>query len=259
MRIRTIISKEWEEIVTNRSVFWSLVLLPVILTVVSVGVFFFMHLEIERTGTLRPNGTLPAYLAAYKTADAVQIMLLNQFLTYFLMAPLALPIYIAAYSIIGEKQTRSLEPLLATPIRTWELLLGKAVAAVVPPVLASWASYLVFALGARFLVSDVVFGRIVDPPLLLGLAVLGPLFGLLSVLVGVMASARSNDPRAAQQWSALFIVPVIGAGMAMMFGLISMNVGTLLVGVLAVLLVDGGVLYAAVRLFQRETILTRWR
>ncbi len=259
MRIRTIIDKEWEEIIKNRSVFWSLVLLPAILTVISLGVFFFMHLEIARTGTLRTDGSMPAYLAGYKQSDALQIMLLNQFTMYFLMAPLALPIYIAAYSIIGEKQTRSLEPLLATPIRTWELLLGKAVAAVVPPVLASWASYLVFAAGARFIVSEVVFAQILNPAWLLALVILGPLFGLLSVLVGVIASARSNDPRAAQQWSALFILPVVGAGMAMMFGLISLSVWTLLIGALAVLLVDGGALYAAVRLFQRETILTRWR
>ncbi len=259
MRVRTIIDKEWEEIVKNRSVFWSLVLLPGILTAVFLAVFFVMRLEIARTGTLSSNQPTPAYLAAYTQADAVRIMILNQFMMYFLMSPLALPIYIAAYSIIGEKQTRSLEPLLATPIRTWELLLGKAVAAVVPPVVASWISYLAFALGARFLVSDVVFARIMNPAWFLALATLGPLFGLLSVLVGVIASSRTNDPRAAQQWSALFILPVIAAGMAMMFGLISMSVGTLLVGVLVVLLVDGGVLYAAVRLFQRETILTRWR
>ncbi|MDI7277935.1 MAG: hypothetical protein QME94_18295, partial [Anaerolineae bacterium] len=84
MRVRAIIDKEWEEIVRNRSVFLSLVLLPLILTVVFLGVLFFMHLEIRRTGTLHSDEPIPAYLASYRPADAVQIMVLNQFLIYFL-------------------------------------------------------------------------------------------------------------------------------------------------------------------------------
>jgi ABC-2 type transport system permease protein len=261
MRVRTIIDKEWEEIVKNRMVFWSLVLLPVILTVIFLGVLLFMHLELQRTGRISSNSNspVPAYLLMYDPNDAVQIMVLNQFLVYFLMTPLALPIYIAAYSIIGEKQTRSLEPLLATPVRTWELLLGKAVAAVIPPVVATWISYSAFTLGARFLVSDVVFGFILSPMWVLAIAFLSPLFALLSVLVGVIASSRMNDPRAAQQWSALFIIPVIAIGMGMMFGVISTSVWTFAVGALATLLLDVAILYAAVRLFEREAILTRWK
>lgn len=259
MRVRTIIDKEWEEIVKNRSVFWSLVLLPLLMTVIFLAVFFFMHLEVQRTGTLRSNGDIPAYLAMYEPADAVMMMLVNQFMIYFLIAPVALPIYIAAYSIIGEKQSRSLEPLLATPVRTWELLLGKAVAAVVPPVIAGWLSYILFVAGARFLVSDVVMRAIVSPMWVLSIAFLGPLFGVLSVLVGIIASSRMNDARAAQQWSALFLVPLIGAGMAMMFGVIAMNVWTFVAGAAIVAVADLVVLRVAVRLFQREAILTRWK
>ena len=259
MNVRTIIDKEWEEIVKNKSVFWSLVLLPLILTLIFLGVFFFMNLERSRTGTLNTNDPLPAYLVGYSRTDAVQIMMLNQFLIYFLMAPLALPIYIAAYSIIGEKQTRSLEPLLATPIQTWELLLGKVVAAVVPPVTATWIAYFLFVVGARSLVTDVAFRVVVSPVWLLAMIVLSPLFGVLSVLGGVIASSRMNDPRAAQQWSALFIIPVVAVGLGLMLGVIAASLWTLLLGMLITLLLDAGALYLAVRLFQREIILTRWK
>ena len=42
----------------------------------------------------------------------------QQFLAFFLLMPAYIPLSIATFSIIGEKQARTLEPVLATPIRT---------------------------------------------------------------------------------------------------------------------------------------------
>jgi len=65
---------------------------------------------------------------------------------------LIIPVNIAAYSVVGEKTTRSLEPLLATPITTAELLIGKNMAAAIPAVLATWAGFLLYllALGSSY-------------------------------------------------------------------------------------------------------------
>jgi ABC-2 type transport system permease protein len=260
MRIRAIIDKELEEIVKNKAVFWSLALLPLLLTGIALGVLFFMHQEFLRTGTISSNGNMPAYLAGYNSADGVMIMILNQFMMYFFMAPLILPTYIAAYSVIGEKQSRTLEPLLATPIRTWELLLGKAVASTVPPVLVAWAGYAIFAVGARFLVSNVVFGTMIGNLWwVLAIGVLSPLFAIVSVLLGIIVSSRMNDARSAQQWTAFLIIPIFALGMAMMFGVIRMGALTFAAEAFIALALAGGALFFAVRIFQREAILTRWR
>src|ERR1700761_3073249 len=58
---------------------------------------------------------------------------LNSFLFFFMIYTGALPASIASYSLVGEKVERSLEPLLATPATDSEILLGKTVAALVPP------------------------------------------------------------------------------------------------------------------------------
>ena len=63
------------------------------------------------------------------------------------MMPLMVPVTIAAYSIVGEKVTRSLEPLLATPISTTKLLLGKGLAAALPGIVTAWISYGLFLIG----------------------------------------------------------------------------------------------------------------
>ena len=49
--------------------------------------------------------------------------------------------YVAAYSVVGERQQGTLEPVLTTPIRREELLLGKALAALVPSLAVSYAVY----------------------------------------------------------------------------------------------------------------------
>ena len=91
------------------------------------------------------------------------------------------------------------------------------------------------------------------------MAIHAPLFALLSTSSGVIASSRLNDPRAAQQVTALFVIPVIGLSMAVLLGRIYLDLGLILWAGAAMVLVNVGVLWLAVRLFQRETILTRWK
>ena len=55
------------------------------------------------------------------------------FRSSFVIASAVLPTAIAAYSIVGEKVEKSLEPLLATPTTDGEILLGKSIAALLPP------------------------------------------------------------------------------------------------------------------------------
>jgi ABC-2 type transport system permease protein len=178
---------------------------------------------------------------------------------FFLLMPAYMPLSIATFSIIGEKQARSLEPVLAAPIRTSELLAGKAIAALVPGVLAGWATYAVFVVLASFVYGPALFGVVTDPSWLAGVFLLGPAVGLSSVVAGVIVSARVNDPRVAQQIGGVVIVPIIAL-------VLLQATGTLLVGPVGYALLAAVVLVISivglrigVRLFDRESILTRWR
>jgi ABC-2 type transport system ATP-binding protein len=62
-------------------------------------------------------------------------------LLYLLGIPAIVPAMIAAYAVVGERQQGTLEPVLTTPIRREELLLGKALAALVPSVVIALAVY----------------------------------------------------------------------------------------------------------------------
>jgi ABC-2 type transport system permease protein len=77
--------------------------------------------------------------------------------------------------------------------------------------------------------------------------------------VAVMVSSRATDPRAAEQVSMLVFLPVLIIFFAQMGGLILIDARLVLLMALALVVVDAVLLTAAVRLFQRETILTRWK
>ena len=182
----------------------------------------------------------------------------DQFMFYFLLIPMMLPVYIAAYSIIGEKETKSLEPLLATPVSTWELLIGKSLAAAIPAVLLTWLSFLVLIAGGYLIMPPPVFLAMIRPVWILGMVLLSPLLAMLSVFSGVIISSRMNDPRAAQQVTGIFVIPIIALSLVVLAGKIFLSVWMVFLAAIVALAVDCVVLYFAVKLFQRETILTRW-
>lgn len=261
-KIRTIIGKEWSEVFKTRMVLLSVVLLPLILAIIPLG----MLVAFNRFGESMGNMSDPDVMAAFATqcqglsgADCTVLYTLNLFVLMFMILPVMIPITIAAYSIVGEKANRSLEPLLATPITTAELLTGKILAAVLPAILATWAAFLLFFVGAYFLASPAVFDKFLDPLWLIAILFVAPLLTMTSACIALIISSRASDPRVAEQLSALVLLPIILVVIGQSLGLVLINRQLMLLILVIVVLADAALLYLAVRLFQRETILTRWR
>jgi ABC-2 type transport system permease protein len=257
--VGAVVGRETREVAGNRLLLLSILVPPIALTVLpllSGKLLAGTALPAGFAGQLlgqRPDwGTLaPDQLSVAFTAQ--------QFLVFFLLMPAYIPLSIATFSIIGEKQSRSLEAVLATPIRTSELLLGKAIAALTPGVLAGWLTYLLF-LGLAILLYGSWLGRVVsDPSWLAGTFLLGPAVGFVSVVAGILVSSRVTDPRTGQQIAGFIMVPLIAV-------IIVQATGTILLGAsgyvaLAVLMLVVGLilLRLGIGLFARESILTRWR
>jgi len=259
-RIQTIIQKEWAEVFKNRIVIFTITALPLLLAALPLGIF-----AAGRGGL--PAGDLsdlpPAMMKACGGLSAnacLQLYILNQFLPLFMLMPIFIPMAIAAYSIVGEKTTRSLEPLLATPITTEELLAGKALAAVIPAVLATWAAFLIFIVGAPLLGAEpIVFISALNQTWLIAIFIIGPLLSVLSVNFALMVSSRVNDPRVAEQISGVLIVPILGFVFGQLTGFIIVNVQFMLTTALVLAAIDVALIFLGARLFQRENILTKWK
>ena len=178
---------------------------------------------------------------------------------YLFIFPIALPLSLGAATIIGEKQDGTLEPLLATPVRTGELLFAKTLFAAAPGVLVTWASYGVQLWSAStILPAKMVMTIFASPSWLMAMFLLTPLLAAMTTLGLVMLSAWVTDQRSAQQFGALLVLPVTAAVMTVMLGLVRLE--TLLVWAIPPALVICVILLQiAVRMFRRDTILTRWR
>jgi ABC-2 type transport system permease protein len=261
-RVLAVIGKELDDVRRSRLILTTMIVPTALYVLLSIGVLSAGRLpsvgvlsqaELQTLEQTLPRG------AGVAPNETFQALLVDQILVLYMLAPLFIPLTIASYSIIGEKQLRTLEPVLATPIRTWELLTAKAAAAVIPGILVSWASYAVFLVLAGLTTSLTVVRLALSPVWLVAFGVLSPLFALLAVGMAVIASSRTNDPRAAQQLGAVVILPISALLSAQVFGFIRLDVSHALWLAIGATIADAAILWAAVRLFDRETILTRWR
>jgi len=260
--IRTIIAKEWAEVFKNRMVILMLTLLPLLFTLLPLVMLSTMGNamgDIEGAAADVPAGFLSA-CEGLNAGECMQIYLVNQFMIMFMIMPIMIPITIASYSIVGEKTTRSLEPLLATPISTVELLAGKSLAAAIPAILVTWAAFGFFLLALPLLgVSAGVRAYIGGPIWLLGVLVLGPLMAIVAVNFALYVSSRVNDPRVAEQISSLVIIPLMAVLFAQLAGVIIINTAFMLIAIGVLILADIGMIYLGAQIFEREAILTRWK
>ncbi|MBW6465924.1 MAG: ABC transporter permease subunit [Brevefilum sp.] len=262
--ILIIIKKEWAEVFQNRMVLFTMIFVPLIFVALPLATLYFTGQSMggDVAGDLAdvPAGFLSECGTDMTASDCMQVYLINMYLLLFMMLPVIIPVTIAAYSVVGEKTTRSLEPLLATPITTFELLAGKSLAAAIPAIMAGWLSFGIFLLGLPMLgVSQVVFRYIIGPTWLLAVMVAGPLMAIAAVNFALFVSSRVNDPRVAEQISVLLIIPIMAALFAQLAGIIVIDLFVMLSYIAAMVLVDIGMIYLGVTIFERETILTRWK
>jgi len=265
MKIRTIIRKEWMEIFKNRLVIFTVAFLPLLLTAIPL-IMLYSTRGTASGAAVDSSAAEMAGQAGFSCppglsgAECFQVFLVSEFMMLFMLIPVAIPGTIAAYSIVGEKTARSLEPLLATPITTLELLVGKCLAALIPAVLATYAAYGIFALGAWPIVTNkAALAALLDARWLIAIFVVGPLMALLAVTFSLMVSSRVNDPRVAEQISMVILLPVLAGFFGQVAGLFVLNKQIITLVAVILVAVDALMVYLATRVFQRETILTRWR
>jgi ABC-type Na+ efflux pump permease subunit len=187
-------------------------------------------------------------------------LLLRDFGLFYLFVGVVLASGAAALALVREKEQRTLEPILATPLSDRELMLAKLFAALGPAVGLLWAAAAAGSV-AGLLASWWRIGVPILPTAgnLVGWLLLGPGLATLAALGALRVSARFTDVPSATQFTGLVVVPItlvvvaLLGRPAMASPLVGLG-GTVVLGLLGLWLFR-----ANLRRFRREEILTRWK
>jgi uncharacterized membrane protein SpoIIM required for sporulation/ABC-type transport system involved in multi-copper enzyme maturation permease subunit len=117
--------------------------------------------------------------------------------------PISVSLVIALESFVGEKERRSIEPLLSSPLNDWQLYLGKLLAAIFPPLSASYIGIAVYLFGVHRQV-----GWSPDVTLLIMILVLTTVQALVMVSGAVVISSQTTSVRAANLLASFIIIPM---------------------------------------------------
>ena len=252
-KVLVILRKEFLEIAQQRVLLYSILLPPAVFVVIP-------FILLQKVGNAAKAGALKVpSLQGLTIHEYTQGVIGTEFSNIFILLSMIVPSAIAAYSIIGEKSNHTLEPLLATPVRRWELLTGKILAALLPAVLVTWIAGGAFiAELATFTDANVVAHVVTQAWLILFIAGT-PLLGLIAISIMTAISSRVNDTRTAQQLSVWAVIPILGLILGELSGQFELTVTVAVIATIILIPVAIFAIWGAAQIFQRENILTRWK
>jgi ABC-type transport system involved in multi-copper enzyme maturation permease subunit len=234
-RVRAIFRKELRDYRHNSGIVFVMAILPAIFAIEPLIQIF----------------TLPAASAS--------TLAHKEPLLYMLGIPVLVPAALAAYAVVGERQQGTLEPVLGTPIRREEFLLGKALASFVPSVAISYAVYGFFLALVGIFAQPGVASALLRGSDLLAQLVFTPLLAGWSIWVGIAISTRSSEVRVAQQLGVLANLPSVVVTSLIAFNVIHATLVVALGGAAALLVLNRLGWRITSAMFDRERLITGTR
>ena len=238
IRVGAIVRKELRDYRRNRFVVYTMSLLPLLFIAAPMVQIF----------------TIKIAATSAKIDAHIGLSLL-----YMLILPAIIPSVLSAYSVVGEREQGTLEPILTTPIHSGEFLVGKALAALLPTLVVGYVIFGIFLGAVTAFAHPGVASVIFERNHLLVQLLFTPLVAGWSIWAGIAISTRMSDVRAAQQLTVLVSLPPVAIVALMNFNVITPSLGLALGLAGALLLIDAMAWRFVAALFNRERLVTGTR
>ena len=256
--LKAIVKKDLKDIFRSKSLLTTLIIIPILFSVIipailvgSAVVFDLKELVGNDAGKL-----IELFLTQVKdvgvSLETEEQQYVYVFINYllpslFLLVPIITASTVAANSFVGEKERRTLESLLFSPVSIKTLFVSKVIASFIPSFLVSIISFIL----CGFVINGLgypMFGTMIFPSAnwLVLILCLSPMVTLMTVLLNVLISSRVKTFQEAQNIGGIIILPVVG----MMVGQAS---GLFLVGSQIILLISLAILILNAILLHRIT------
>jgi ABC-type Na+ efflux pump permease subunit len=231
-RVRAVVRKELRDYRRKRSIVVAMVIVPAIFLIQPT-----LSIFLAPPSTTTTSITLPLLL--------------------LLLIPVITPSTLAAYTVVGEREQGTLEPLLTTPIRRQEFILGKGAAVMIPTLVLSYVVFGIFLALVWLFANPVIASEVFHQgPVLLALGLLTPLLAGWAIVVGMAVSVRANEVRVAQQLGMIASFPPLGVVVLLGVGVIHPTFTVAAVFAAALLVIDVRALRVVSRMFDRERLVT---
>lgn len=198
-RVRAVVGKELREYRRNRSLFATMTIIPLVFVIAPLIQVFTASLDDLQHGN---------------------------WLLYMLGIPAVVPTVIAAYAIVGEREQGTLEPVLTTPVRRDELLLGKALAALAPSIIVSYAVFALVLAAIALFADPRSATAVLRGSAILAQIIFTPLVAAWSIWIGIAISARASDIRIAQQIAIPVSLPSFAVALLVVLNVIPATITT---------------------------------
>ena len=234
-RAGAILQKELRDYRRNRFVVLSMAFLPLVFVVLPIVQLF----------------TISVSVTSAKLDNRIGLSLL-----YMLIVPAIIPSFLAAYSVVGEREQGTLEPVLTTPIHREEFLIGKALAALLPALAVAYMIFGIFLAATAAFAHAAVASAVFERDHLLVQLLFTPLVAGWSIWAGIAISTRMSDVRAAQQLSVLASLPPVAIVALLSFNVITPSLGLALGLAAALLVIDALAWRVVATMFDRERLVS---
>jgi ABC-type Na+ efflux pump permease subunit len=268
--ITAIVRKDIRVLMRTRGVITPLIVVPLLFTVF-FPIFFAMLPQLGDVMGISPSmngvdawlnrfpGGFRAAMSLYTERERIVVMMVvYYFAPMYLLLPMMVASVVAADSIAGEKERKTLEALLYTPTSDRDLLTAKLLAALLPALAVAWGGFIVYSVIVN-LAAWPTFGRIFFPTGMWWILAfwVAPAVAGLGMGITVLISARVSTFQEAYQLGGLVVLPIVGL-------MVGQGAGALYVGPFLVFLLGlvawsiNGVLFVfGVRALRRSSLLLR--
>lgn len=227
---KALIMKDINEITNSKQVFLPMAIVPIVLMgllplALVIGVNFIGEDSSILNDFRALMTNLPPEYTAFSSGQLVFVLALNyMFPSFFLLIPIMCSGVLGASSFVGEKEHKTMETLLYTPISMEHLLRAKILGVFIPSYLITVVSFVLFGIivniGGFLYFDGFIFP---DYKWFIILLWLTPAISLLSLTLTVMISAKSKTFQEAQQVSGLLVIPIILILIGQMSGVLILN------------------------------------
>ncbi len=257
---KSIIRKDIIDITRSKTLLITLIIIPIIFSVVFPFVIVggALIFDLEKVAGSDLNMMLDKFVsvmnpavASYSVEQQIVYIFINYLLpTFFLLVPIITAMTVAANSFVGEKERRTLESLLLSPISIKGLYLSKIIASIIPPLFVSIISFIICGVIINAL-GYPLFQALIFPSTnwIVLISCLSPMIILLVVLVNILISSKVKTYQEAQNIAGIIVLPIVALTIGQISGVFLLGIELILI-ISAVLLIINTIILIKISRFK---------